>query len=74
MLHGIPKLIISHLDPKFTSKFSTRVHKDIEPKLRFNVALHPQMDGQMKQTIQTLETFLRMRTKNTSTIRSITYL
>src|SRR4051812_35744160 len=58
-LHGIPSSIVSDRDPRFTSKFWEGLQKALGTKLRLSSAYHPQMDGQTKRTIQSLEDLLR---------------
>ena len=57
---GIPKIIISDRDPKFTSEFWRNLHDILGTKLEFSTAYHPQTDGLAKRVIQTLEEMLRM--------------
>ncbi|PKA64998.1 hypothetical protein AXF42_Ash011600 [Apostasia shenzhenica] len=59
-LHGIPKVIISDRDSKFTSHFWKKVHTAFSTELKFSTAFHPQTDEQTERTIQTLEDLLRM--------------
>lgn len=42
---GIPKIIISDRDPKFTSEFWCNSYDMIGTKLAFSTAYHPQTDG-----------------------------
>ena len=58
-LHGLPEVIISDRDPRFTSKFWTSLFDLLGTDLRFSTAFHPQTDGQSERMIQTLENFLR---------------
>ena len=44
-LHGIPKVIISDRDPKFTGNFWKILFKGLDTKLNISIAYHPQMDG-----------------------------
>ena len=59
LLHGLPEVIISDQDPRFTSKFWTSLFDSLGTDLRFSTAFHPQTDGQSERMIQTLENFLR---------------
>ena len=58
-LHGIPSTIISDRDPRFTSRIWEAFQKGFSTKLCLSTTYHPQTDGQMKQTIQTLEDMLQ---------------
>jgi hypothetical protein len=64
-LHGIPKMVISDRDVKFTSTFWKELFVGLNTKLNFSTSYHPQMDGQTKRTNQIIEDMLRMyvRTK-----------
>ncbi|MBW0479330.1 hypothetical protein O181_019045 [Austropuccinia psidii MF-1] len=42
---GVPKIIISDRDPKFTSEFCTNLYDIIGTKLALSTAYHPQTDG-----------------------------
>ena len=53
-LHGIPKVIISDRDPKFTGNFWKSLIKGLDTKLNFSTAYHLQMDGQKKRVNQVL--------------------
>ena len=57
--HGLPKVIISDRDPRFTSAFWQSLFKSLGTELRLSSAYHPQTDGQSEVTIRTLENFLR---------------
>ncbi|MBW0480640.1 hypothetical protein O181_020355 [Austropuccinia psidii MF-1] len=43
--HGVPTIIISDNDPKFTSEFWTNLYDMLGTKLAFYTAYHPQTDG-----------------------------
>nr|GEW62540.1 putative reverse transcriptase domain-containing protein [Tanacetum cinerariifolium] len=57
--HGVPVSIISYRDGRFTSRFWKTLQKSLGTRLDMSTAYHPQMDGQSKSTIQTLEDMLR---------------
>ncbi|MBW0467725.1 hypothetical protein O181_007440 [Austropuccinia psidii MF-1] len=56
---GIPKIIISDRDPKFTSEFWTNLYDMLGTKLAFSIAYHPQTDGLAERMIQTMEDIIR---------------
>ena len=58
-LHGVPTSIISDRDPRFTSRFWQSLQNTLGTQLRMSSAYHPQIDGQSKRTIQSLEDLLR---------------
>jgi len=58
-LHGIPSSIVSDWDPRFTCKFWESLQAALGTKLKLSSAYHPQTDGQMERTIQSLEDLLR---------------
>ena len=47
-LHGIPKVIISNRDPKFTSNFWKSLFKGLDTKLNFSISYHPKTDGKIE--------------------------
>ncbi|GKD01527.1 putative reverse transcriptase domain-containing protein [Tanacetum coccineum] len=53
--HGVPILIISDRDSRFTSRFWQSIQEALGTQLDMSTAYHPQTDGQSKRTIQTLE-------------------
>ncbi|GKB49759.1 putative reverse transcriptase domain-containing protein [Tanacetum coccineum] len=57
--HGVPVLIISDRDGKFTSHFWKSQNKALGTRLDMSTAYHPQTYGQSERTIQTLEDMLR---------------
>ncbi|GKD76627.1 putative reverse transcriptase domain-containing protein [Tanacetum coccineum] len=57
--HGVPVLIISDRDGRFTSHFWKSLNKALGTRLDTSIAYHLQTDGQSKRTIQTLEDMLR---------------
>ena len=62
-LHGIPKVIISDRDPKFTGNFWKYLFKGLNTTLNFNTSFHPQTDGHTERVNQELENLLRMYVK-----------
>jgi hypothetical protein len=44
-LLGIPKAIVSYLDPKFTSKLWKGLFNGFGTDLKFNTTYHPNFDG-----------------------------
>ncbi|GJX10958.1 putative reverse transcriptase domain-containing protein [Tanacetum coccineum] len=57
--HGVPTLIISDKDGRFTSRFWQTMQKALGTRLDMSTAYHPQTDGQSERTVQTLEDMLR---------------
>ncbi|KAG8481067.1 hypothetical protein CXB51_025811 [Gossypium anomalum] len=43
-LHGVPVLIISNWDPRFTSHFWQKLHEALWTRLNFSTTFHPQTD------------------------------
>ncbi|MBW0535436.1 hypothetical protein O181_075151 [Austropuccinia psidii MF-1] len=56
---GVPKIIISDRDPKFTSEFRNNLYDILGTNHPFSVAYHPQTDGLGERMIQTMEDILR---------------
>ena len=56
---GLPTVIISDRDPKFTSAMWKAIFKRLDTKLLMSTAYHPQTDGQSERTNQTVEIALR---------------
>jgi len=57
--HGLPKVLISDRDPRFTSAFWKAFHKRLQIQPRYSTAFHPQTDGQTERTNRVLEEVLR---------------
>jgi transposase InsO family protein len=57
--HGMPTLLVSDRDPKFTGKFWTELHCLLNVRLALSSAFHPQTDGQTERVNQSLEVMLR---------------
>jgi hypothetical protein len=60
--HGLPKVIISDRDPRFTGHFWRSLHGLLGIKLAMSTSNHPQTDGQTERTNRTLEQILRSYT------------
>lgn len=58
-LHGLPKIIISDRDAKFTSLFWKSLFKKMGVKLAMSTAYHPQTDGQTERANRTIKEMLR---------------
>ncbi|GJZ45405.1 putative nucleotidyltransferase, ribonuclease H [Tanacetum coccineum] len=57
--HGVPTLIISDKDGRFTSRFWQTMQKALGTSLDISTAYHPQTDGQSERTIQTYHSSIR---------------
>ena len=49
--HGMSVSIISNRDPRFISRFWTKLQGALGTQLRFSTAFHSQIDGQSERTI-----------------------
>ncbi|MBW0499295.1 hypothetical protein O181_039010 [Austropuccinia psidii MF-1] len=56
---GVPRIMISNRDPKFTSEFWTNLYEILGTKLSFSSAYHLQTDGPAERMMQTMEVILR---------------
>ena len=61
---GLPAVMISDRDPKFTSSFWNSLTKRMGIKLAMTTAYHPQANGQSERTNQTVEAALRTMLAN----------
>jgi hypothetical protein len=59
-LHGIPKMVISHRDVKFTFAFWKKLFAGLNTNLSFSTSYHPQTDGKTKRTNQIIDNMLCM--------------
>jgi hypothetical protein len=59
-LLGVPKAIVSHKDPKFSSNFWKELFKGFGTNLNFSTSYHPQTDGEIERVNQVIEDMLRM--------------
>jgi transposase InsO family protein len=58
-LHGLPTVMISDRDPRFTSDFWQALLRHLGTKLNMSTAYHPETDGQTERTNRTIEQLLR---------------
>ena len=63
-MHGIPKVIISDRDPKFTGNLWKSLFKGLDTKLNLSSSYHPQTDGKTERVNQVLEDMLRKYVRN----------
>lgn len=66
-LHGLPDMIVSDRDPKFTSKFWKEVYRILGIKLLMSTVFHPQTNGATKHSIRLVEQILREVVKSDQT-------
>jgi len=59
-LHGLPESIILDRGAQFAANLMKELNQILGIKTRLSTAFHPQTDGQMEQTNQELEQYLRM--------------
>jgi hypothetical protein len=65
-LHGVPLIIISDRDPRFTSRFWTALWQLTGTQLRHSTAEHQQTDGQTENVIKHLKRYLIAYTQGDS--------
>jgi IS30 family transposase len=58
--HGIPSHVTSDRGSEFVSSFFRTLGKALDMNLHFTSGYHPEGDGQMERTNQTLEQYLRI--------------
>ena len=58
-LHGLPRVIVSDRDTKFTSNFWREVCRVMGTTLAMSSGFHPQADGQTERANRSIEEMLR---------------
>ena len=53
-LHGLPDMIVSDRDSKFTAHFWKEVHWTLGIRLLMSMLFHPQIDGASERAIKTM--------------------
>ena len=66
-LHGIPRIIISDRDPRFTASLYQGIEAALGIKHAFSSAFHPETDGQTERTNRVVEDYLRHYVNTTQT-------
>jgi hypothetical protein len=56
---GLPSLLVSDRDPRFTSEFWKSLFSQLGTKLNLSMSHHPQTDGQTERTHRSIEQILR---------------
>ena len=57
--HGLPRVIISDRDPRFTGAFWRQLHQMLGTRLMMSTANHPQTDGQSERSLRTILAMIR---------------
>ena len=57
-LHGLPEMIVSDRDTKFTSQFLGETHRLLRVRLLMSTPFHPQTDGASECSIRTIAQIL----------------
>jgi len=63
-LHGLPNIIVSDRDVRFTSDFWKKLMEIWKTKLSMSTAFHPQTDGQAEKANSIVERYLRAYATN----------
>jgi len=57
--HGLPRVLVSDRDPRFTSVFWKQLTSLVGTNLAISTAYHPETDGQTERANRTLKGMLR---------------
>ena len=58
-LHGVPRVLLSDRDPRFTGAFWRELCQQLTVDCRFSTAFHPQTDGLTERMNRTIEQIIR---------------
>ena len=58
-VHGVPRVIVSDRDTRFTSNFWKEICKNMGTSLAMSSGYHPQTDGQTERANRSIEEMLR---------------
>jgi len=58
-IHGLPSLIVSNRDPKFTLEWWHELHRIMGTKLLMSTSFHPQTDGAMERANRSIGQMFR---------------
>ena len=58
-VHGVPRVIVSDRDTRFTSSFWKEICKSMDTSLAMSSGYHPQTDGQTERANRSIEEMLR---------------
>ena len=61
--HGLPEIIVSDRNPRFTSGFWQELFRILGTQLRMSSSAHPQTDGQTERLNQGIEDYIRCYVK-----------
>lgn len=68
--YGLPKVLVSDRDPRFTGNFWKTLMQQFRTDLHFTTAFHPQTDGMAEVTNRTLSQLLRTHCQDSTNWRA----